>query len=107
MRQLLMHTGPLIRPEIVTERCIGCKTCIRYCKSKVLVFDRATRRIRVKDSRCCPWECRTCARLCPTGAVTFSDEEAFVRYLKKRLDQISHDLAHIDDFSATELKPRS
>ncbi|HEX8960818.1 MAG TPA: 4Fe-4S dicluster domain-containing protein [Geobacteraceae bacterium] len=95
MRQRSMHAGRLIRPVIIAERCVGCKTCIRHCKSKVLAYDRATQKIRTKDSSGCLLECRTCARLCPTGAVTFSDEEAFVIYLKKRLDRIRHDLVHI------------
>lgn len=98
MRQGLRHTEPLIRPIMVAQRCIGCKTCIRHCKSNVLSFERTTQRVRVKDSPGCPSACRTCARLCPTGAVTFSDEEAFVTYLKKRLDRIRHELVPIDTF---------
>ncbi len=96
MRHRSMHAERLIRPVIIAERCAGCKTCIRHCKSKVLAYDRATQKIRIKDSSGCLLECRTCARLCPTGAVTFSDEEAFVVYLKKRLDRIRHELVHIE-----------
>lgn len=98
MRQQSTHTESLIGPVIIAEKCTGCKTCIMHCKNKVLAYDRATRKIRIKDSSVCLLECRTCARLCPTGAVTFSDEEAFVRYLKKRLDRIKHELGSIDHF---------
>lgn len=107
MRQRIIQAEPLIRPVIFAERCSGCKTCIKHCKSKVLAYDRATGRIRVKESPGCLPDCRICARLCPTGAVTFSDEEAFVSYLKKRLDKIGHELATVDSSPpGREQKPR-
>lgn len=77
------------RPEVLTERCQGCKNCLRFCKVGVLVYDKASRSVRVHHRRHCPHDCRTCARLCPAGAITFPDEEAFISYLKSRLDRHS------------------
>ena len=102
MRQRIMEAVSLVQPVIKVQQCTGCKTCIKHCKNDVLSFDRSSRKIRVKGSRGCRVECRTCARVCPTGAVSFPDEEAFVRYLNNRLDQIKEGLAHVDDFLATK-----
>lgn len=102
MQQRIMEAASLIQPVINAQRCTGCKTCIKHCKNDVLAFDRSTRNIRVKGSNGCLAECRTCARVCPTGAVSFPDEEAFVRYLHNRLDRIKNGLARVDDFLATK-----
>ena len=105
MRERQMQAASVVRPVIITQRCTGCKTCIKHCKNNVLAFDRSTRKIWVKGSCGSHTKCRTCARVCVSGAITFPDEEAFVRYLSDRLEQINVGLASVDDFLITE-EPR-
>lgn len=71
-------------PIIFNDRCIACGTCMQFCKNNVLEMDTDGKPL-VANPRNCPPDCRTCARLCPTGAATFQDEEFFITYLKKRL----------------------
>lgn len=78
-------------PTIDAEKCIGCKACVEFCKNDVLEFDEATGKTRVKNPYNCVVECRTCARLCPTGAITFPDEEAFIAYIKEKLAGVGAD----------------
>lgn len=75
-------------PTIDAKKCIGCKACVEFCKNDVLEFDEATGKTRVKNPYNCVVECRTCARLCPTEAITFPDEEAFVVYIKEKLEGV-------------------
>jgi len=76
---------PPVSPIIFTERCVGCGTCMQFCKHDVIEADAEDGKPRIKSPWNCPVGCRTCARLCPTGAATFQDEEFFITYLKKRL----------------------
>lgn len=71
-------------PAIDPEKCIGCKTCVDFCKNDVLEFDEAVQKTRVNNPYNCVVECRTCARLCPTEAISFPDEEAFNAYITSR-----------------------
>lgn len=72
-------------PVIDPEKCIGCKACIECCKNDAFEFDESTGKTRVKTPYNCVVECRTCARMCPTGAITFPDEAAFTAYIKEKL----------------------
>ena len=75
-------------PTIDPEKCIGCKTCIEFCKNDVLEFDEATGKTRVKNPYNCVVECKTCARLCPVDAISFPEEQQFNEVLKACL--LSH-----------------
>jgi len=101
MRQQQEQAASAVRPNIITQRCIGCKTCIKHCRKDVFAFDPSTRKISVKGSNGCHEGCRTCARVCLSGAVTFPDEEAFVRYLNGRLEQINDGLSCVGAFLIT------
>ncbi|ABQ24656.1 4Fe-4S dicluster domain-containing protein [Geotalea uraniireducens] len=74
-------------PTIDAEKCISCRTCVDFCKNDVLAMDETTGKATVKTPFNCVVECRTCARLCPAGAITFPDEEAFTAYLKEKLER--------------------
>lgn len=76
-------------PTIDPEKCIGCKVCVEFCKNDVLEFDEAKQKTRVKNPYNCVVECRTCARICPTGAITFPDEVAFIAYIREKLSNKS------------------
>jgi NAD-dependent dihydropyrimidine dehydrogenase PreA subunit len=74
-------------PDIDAEKCTGCRTCIDFCRNDVLEFDGATQKAKLKNPDNCVVECRTCARLCPAGAITFPDEEKFIAYIKEKLER--------------------
>ena len=78
-------------PEIDPEKCIGCKACVEFCRNDVLEFSEATGKTGVKNPYNCVVECHTCARLCPTGAITFPDEKSFIDYIKKKLADVQTD----------------
>lgn len=72
-------------PKIDQEKCIGCKACVEFCKNDVLEFDELNGKTRVKTPSNCVVECRTCARICPAGAIAFPDEEVFSVFIKAKL----------------------
>lgn len=72
-------------PTIDAEKCIGCKACIEFCNNAVLEFDEAAVKTSVKNPYNCVVECRTCARLCPTDAISFPDEKEFSAFIKEKL----------------------
>ncbi len=74
-------------PEIDEEKCIGCRTCVEFCKNDVLEFDEATQKAKVKNPDNCVVECRTCARLCQACAISFPDEEEFAAFIKEKLER--------------------
>ncbi len=77
-----------LAPGIDAEKCTGCRACIKFCKSRVLAFDRASGKVRVKNPDRCQNVCRICAGVCTAGAITFPDEAAFIHYLRKRLENM-------------------
>ncbi len=79
-----MRLAPVIDPE----KCTGCKTCIKFCKSRVLAVDKLSGKLRVKNPGNCQTVCRICAGVCTAGAITFPDEEALIHYLRKRLEKL-------------------
>ena len=72
-------------PTVDPEKCIGCKACIECCKNDVFNFDEAAGKTTVKNPDNCVVECRTCARLCPTEAISFPDAETFTAFIKEKL----------------------
>ncbi len=83
-RRVEVRLAPVIDPE----KCTGCKTCIKFCKSRVLAFDKGSRKLRVKNPGNCQTVCRICAGVCTVGAITFPDEEALIHYFRKRLENL-------------------
>ncbi len=92
-RQQKVQVEMRLVPVIDAEKCTGCRTCIKFCKSRVLAVDKASRKVRVKNPGNCQTVCRICAGVCTAGAITFPDEEAFIHYLRKRLENLQV-LAH-------------
>ena len=72
-------------PTIDAERCTGCQTCMAFCKNDVLEFDEKTEKVRVAKPFNCVVECSTCARLCPSEAISFPDANGFSEFIKKKL----------------------
>ncbi len=77
-----------LAPGIDPEKCTGCKACIKFCKSRVLSVDKTSHKVRVRNPGKCQTVCRICAGVCIAGAITFPDEEAFIHYLRKRLENL-------------------
>ncbi len=82
-------------PTVIAEKCTGCKSCIKSCRNRVLAFDKKVAKIRVKNPLNCRSGCRICPGVCPTGAIGFADEDAFVHYLRLRLAKIEYHLGHL------------
>ncbi len=85
------------QPNIDLQKCSGCQTCVKFCQNGVMQLSVATQKARVKHGHSCLPGCRTCARLCAAGAITFSDEEAFISYLRTRLAKIERSLGLIEN----------
>ena len=69
-------------PTIDQGKCTGCQTCMTFCKNDVLVFEEKTGRVRVANAYNCVVECSTCARLCPSEAISFPVQKDFAEWLK-------------------------
>lgn len=72
-------------PAIDAESCIGCRTCVEFCRNDVLEFDETALKARVNHPLNCVVECSTCGRLCPAGAIRFPDPDAFGAQIKNLL----------------------
>ncbi|MSM38947.1 MAG: 4Fe-4S dicluster domain-containing protein [Geobacter sp.] len=72
-------------PTIDDSKCTGCGECLSICRNGVLGFDESSRTAQVTNPYNCVVECSTCARLCPTEAISFPDQAAFSEFIKQKL----------------------
>lgn len=72
-------------PTIDAGKCIGCGTCVDFCKNSVLAFDEVIQKAGVVAPFNCVVECSTCGRLCPEGAISFPEPEAFATVIHRLL----------------------
>lgn len=72
-------------PTIDAGKCIGCRTCIDFCKNDVLELDEINQKAVVCNPFNCVVECSTCGRLCPTGAIFFPEEKEFSNVIRRLL----------------------
>jgi NAD-dependent dihydropyrimidine dehydrogenase PreA subunit len=77
-------------PTIDEEKCIGCQECITICKNGVLAFDEGAWKSIVVNRYNCVVECRTCAKLCPSDAISFPDANEFSEFIKGKLAAKGH-----------------
>jgi NAD-dependent dihydropyrimidine dehydrogenase PreA subunit len=58
---------------VITDSCIGCGQCVKYCPVGAISLDEAERRSRVDPDLCV--ECGTCHRagVCPVEAIEYPD----------------------------------
>lgn len=60
--------GRMFMPRpYVTNKCVGCQTCIRNCPAKTIVFNKKTKKAKIITSKCI--RCYCCQELCPYKAV--------------------------------------
>jgi len=55
-----------------TEKCIGCKLCIKVCPSGTIEFKPEDKKVRFYMSRCT--FCSQCNDVCPVNCISMSDE---------------------------------
>ena len=55
--------------RILSEKCTGCRTCVKFCTVEAIAFDPATKTCVIDQARCT--ECYVCFRqsVCPVGAI--------------------------------------
>lgn len=69
-------------PTIDAEKCIGCRTCVDFCKNGVLTFDESIQKAVVRIPYNCVVECSTCGRLCPESAIRFPEANTFSEIIR-------------------------
>lgn len=66
------------KPRIITENCIGCGICVRYCAHKaVTLSDTAPRKASIDYSKCVG--CGQCVALCQHGAAVAGKDDTSER----------------------------
>jgi len=72
-------------------KCIGCNYCVAACPFHVMSFDRLTNKAR-KCTFCIDRLGNglqpACAKVCPTGSITFGDRRELIARAVKRVDQL-------------------
>jgi NAD-dependent dihydropyrimidine dehydrogenase PreA subunit len=53
---------------IDTEKCVGCKKCVKACATDVLRFDETTEKAVAAYPQECEW-CLICEEQCPVNAI--------------------------------------
>ena len=82
-----IETPPGFRGKIKydTEKCIGCKLCIKVCPSEAIEFKEDIKKIKIYLSRCT--FCSQCNDVCPVNCLSMSSE-----FLLADADPYSKDL---------------
>jgi formate hydrogenlyase subunit 6/NADH:ubiquinone oxidoreductase subunit I len=57
-----------------TDKCIGCGLCVTSCGRNVYAFDYEKGRSFVANPKNCLVGCQTCANMCPSETIHFTDE---------------------------------
>jgi adenylylsulfate reductase subunit B len=56
--------------KIISEKCIGCKTCYDICPMDVITWDNETNTPQVTYGEVC-WHCGICYMECPKRAIEY------------------------------------
>lgn len=69
-----VETPPGFRGKIQydTEKCIGCKLCLKVCPSEAIEFKPETKKIKIYLARCT--FCSQCNDICPVNCLHMSNE---------------------------------
>lgn len=62
-------------PVIDESKCIGCGMCTTSCGRGVYKFDYENKKSKVANPNNCMVACQTCSNLCPTGAISFAEDD--------------------------------
>ena len=73
------------RPEVDTEKCIGCGQCLETCPNGVYILDEEIGKIVVAEPGNCVVLGDQCAGFCAQEAISFPDIEETKRLLAKLL----------------------
>ena len=73
--QAISRNDDTLAYEVDAKKCLGCKMCVTACPFGGVAFDHE----RGQAIKCdlCGGD-PECARLCPTGAITFAKDEKFI-----------------------------
>jgi NAD-dependent dihydropyrimidine dehydrogenase PreA subunit len=71
-------------PNIDYQKCTGCKTCFNFCKNNVYEWeDGNPSHPQVANPYNCVLGCSACAKLCPSGAISFLTLEEMRKIMKE------------------------
>lgn len=79
-------------PTVEEDLCVGCRSCIEFCPSKVYEWDDERNVPIVARPEDCVVYCMGCAKVCPEEAIHFPEKEeivSLVRELRKKYAQTS------------------
>ena len=62
-------------PVVDESKCVGCGLCVIACGRKVYRFDYENKKSKVFEPTHCMVVCDNCAKLCPSGAISFAEGE--------------------------------
>lgn len=68
-----------------TEKCIGCKLCIKVCPTEAILFKPEEKKVKFLMARCC--YCSQCNDVCPVNCIHMSEE-----FLMADVDKYSKEL---------------
>jgi Fe-S-cluster-containing dehydrogenase component len=76
-------------PQIDASKCTGCGLCVVTCgeKRNVFAYDREKKKAVVLFQENCMVGCNNCAVGCLWDAITFPQNEEYVRNLAKKIPQ--------------------
>lgn len=76
-------------PTIDYDKCTGCLTCVNHCPHEVYKVYGNPPKPKVVNPYNCLVGCEACARICPSGAISFPSREELKSSLR-RLRQEYH-----------------
>jgi hypothetical protein len=70
--KLAQHSGVI--PQVEQQRCVGCRTCVRWCPARAAHIDQQQKKMRIAPEKCIG--CGECLAVCRQNAVKIAWDES-------------------------------